>query len=65
MWEETLDSELSATLESTSGDILASGLSNDKSESALLAEAFWEVVWPYLEEKGWERVVSTHQCVME
>lgn len=67
MCEESLDSKLSSTLESTSGDILTSGLSNDNSESALLAKAFWEVVWPHLQENGWERRVSAllYQCVRE
>ena len=41
---------------SASDEILLSGLSDNKAEAARLAAVFWEMVWPKLEESGWEKV---------
>lgn len=37
-------------------EMLLSGLAENSSESARLAAVFWELVWPKLEESGWEKV---------
>jgi hypothetical protein len=37
-------------------EMLLSGLAENSSESARLAAVFWEMVWPKLEESGWEKV---------
>lgn len=55
--EESLEPDPSVRFEMTSDENLTLGLSNDSSENARLAAAFWEVVWPKLQEIGWEKRV--------
>ena len=59
MCEEIHGQELYATSESTSEEILTAGLGNNSRENSRFAAAFWEVVWPQLQENGWERRVRT------
>lgn len=36
---------------------ISAGLSHDEYETMQLSTAFWESVWPKLEEYGWEKKV--------
>jgi hypothetical protein len=42
-----------------SEEILTSGFGKDSYEASRRIAAFWETVWPKLEEGGWEKKVSS------
>ena len=44
---------------------ISAGLSHDSYETMQLSAAFWEIVWPKLEECGWEKKVFIYATILK